>query len=191
MAYKKFDDPSAAVSQASRKVYDSFWNDAQRRAIQSICNRVVGPVGGAGTASTTIQISLGTGSTCGVKIPNMVTCVINGRWGTIQSQDNIYLPKGTQGSNTWVKYLISGKHGTAGTVTAGNEGTSSTAARLPSCPDGHVAIGYLEYNTTSGKFIRFGGGTANSYNVVSGNVAATCGTVSDWEDLMHMPYDEA
>lgn len=106
-------------------------------------------------------------------------------------QDNLYLPDGTQGSNTWVKYLVAAKFGTAATVVAGNEGASATAAKLPDCPNGYVAVGYLEYNTTSGKYIRFGGGTAGGYNVLSGNTGATCGTVSEWVNLLHMPLDEA
>jgi hypothetical protein len=191
MAYKKFDDPAASGDASVRKTYGAFPNDALRRAIQSISNRVVAACGTAGTATTTFQINVGTGATCGVKLPHNVIAVINGRWGTCTAMENIYLPKGTQGSGTWVKYLVSSKHGTAATVTAGNEGASATAARLPDCPDGHVAVGYVEYCTTSGAFIRFGGGTANSYNVMTGNVANTCGTVTDWQDLLHMPYDES
>lgn len=193
MAYKKFDDPSAGVSQASRKVYEAFWNDAQRRAIQSITNRVISGTGGTigGTAGLA-ENWLSTGGTSGISFNTRLQISINGRMGTAASHDNILLPKGTQGSGTWVKYLVSAKFGgTACTITAGNEGASSTAARLPSCPDGQVAIGYMEYNTTSGKFIRFGGGTANSYNVLSGNIAATCGTLCGTSNLLHMPYDEA
>jgi len=193
MAYKKFDDPSAKVSQASRKVYEAFWNDAQRRAIQSVCNRVLCGTGGTlgGTAGVGSDW-LSTGGTSGLDFTNRLVLLINGRMGTAASQANINLPKGTQGSGTWVKYLVSAKFGgTACTITAGNEGASSTAARLPSCPDGQVAIGYVEYNTTSGAFIRFGGGTANSYNVLTGNVAATCGTLCGTCCLFHMPYDEA
>jgi hypothetical protein len=132
-----------------------------------------------------------TGGTAGIKLNSALVLSINGRVGTAIAQDNLYLPKGTQAANTWVKYLIAAKFGTTGTIVAGNEGASSTAARLPSCPDGYVALGYVEYNTTSGKYIRFGGGTAGGYNVISGNAAATCGTSCGTAYFLNMPYDEA
>lgn len=193
MAYKKFDDPAASGDASARKLYGSFPNDALRRAIQSITNRIISGTGGTmgGTAGLANDW-IGTGGTSGIVFNNRLILSINGRLGTAASHDNINLPKGTQGSGTWVKYLVAAKFGgTACTIVAGNEGASSTAARLPDCPDGMVAIGYMEYNTTSGKFIRFGGGTANSYNVLSGNVAATCGTLCGTCCLLHMPYDEA
>jgi len=188
----KFDAPGKGVSQAADKVYESMMNDAVRRAIQSVTNRVVS--GTDGTMGGTAGIGaawLGTGSTCGIRFKTAVALCINGHYGTADAQDNIYLPNGTQGSGTWVKYLVAVKFGGNGTVVAGNEGASSTAALLPNCPDGYVCVGYMEYATTSGAFGRLGGGTSGAQNVVSGNVAATCGTVIAFQPLLHMPYDEA
>jgi hypothetical protein len=189
MAYRKFDDAPASADGAVRKLYKALPDDAIRRALQGVLNRVING-GAAGTATTSFEMGLGTGGTCGVKLSNSITCLINGRYGTIQTQDNVRLPTGIQGSGTWVKYLICGKHGTAATIVAGNEGSDSTSAKLPSLPDGYCPVGYLEYNTTSGAYNRFGGGTAGGYNVVSGNAAATCGTVVGWYNLVHMPYTE-
>jgi len=193
MAYRKFDDPALSSSDDARKVYPVFPKEALRRAIQSITNRVVS--GTNGTMGGTAGIGaawLGTGGTAGIKLNTALGLAINGRYGTAVAQDNIYLPTGTQSKSTYVKYLVAAKFGTAATVVAGNEGATSTAARLPDCPDGYVAVGYMEYATgTAGAYIRFGGGTAGGYNVLSGNTAATCGTVNAWEQLLHMPYDEA
>jgi len=189
MAYRKFDDPATSRHNDEGKLYPSFPKDAYRRALQGVLNRVLWG-GTGGTHGTSLETALGTGATCGINIPlNRYIC-INGRTGTAAAQDNLRLPDGTQGSGKWVKYLVSVGFGTSGTVTAGNEGASSTAARLPNCPNGKVAVGYLEYNTTSGAYNRYGGGTAGGYNVLSGNIAATCGTVVSWNSLIHMPYDE-
>jgi hypothetical protein len=193
MAYKKFDDPIAKVEDAPNKVANAFPAESLRRAIQSITNRIISgtDLGTMGNQGTAFNVGCGTGSTAGVAITYGVTLAINGRMGTLSAQDNLYLPKGTQSSNTWVKYLIAAKFGANGTVVAGNEGASSTAARLPNCPDGYVAVGYMEYATTSGAFIRFGGRTAGMYNIVASLGASTCGTVIAFKDLLHMPYDEA
>jgi hypothetical protein len=184
MAYKKFDDPVATVSQAGRNIYDAFKDDAIRRAIQSVSNRVVWG-GTGGTHTTAMNAGLGTGSTGGIKIANRLGVVINGRLGTLSSQDNIEFPAGTQASATYVKYLVCGKAGTAGTVVAGNDSTSSTGALLPDLPDGYVAVGYMEYaaNGTRG-WIRTNG-------VCSGDTGGTNGTVNDWEDLVCYPYKQA
>ena len=192
MAYPKFDDPPATRANESRKLDPVFPKEAWRRALQGVLNRVV-----AGTAATSLIFygtsaiaSLGTGSTCGIKIGNSLMCVINGRLGTSYTQDNLYLQAGTQGSNRWVKYLVAVKHGTYGTVFAGNEGTASTKALLPDCPDGYCAVGYLEYATTSGPLLRIGAGTAGAQCRLSGAGAGTNGTVIAWVNLQHMPMDE-
>lgn len=183
MAYKKFDDPTAKVSQSVRKVYDSFWHDAQRRAIQSVCNRVI--AGTSGTAGgTSFNAGVGTGATGGVAIRYGVTVVINGRMGTVGAQANLEFPAGTQASATYVKYLISTGFGSSGTVTAGNEATSSTDARLPDLPDGHVAVGYMEYAANGTR------GWIRTNSVCSGNTGGTNGTVNEWVNLVHMPYSE-
>ena len=190
MTYKKFDDPLVSVEDAPDKVYNAFPMEAVRRALQSVLNRVIAGTSGT-SGGTSFNVGIGTGGTAGLQLSFGVTLAINGRMGTMAPQNNIFLPAGTQGSNTWVKYLVAAKFGTGATVVAGNEGASSTAARLPNCPDEYAAVGYCEYNTTSGKYIRFGGGTAGGNNVLSGNTAATCGTVSAMVNLLHMPLDES
>lgn len=190
MGYRKFDDPPLSRANEARKLDPVFPYEAIRRALQGVVNKVI--AGTSGTANGTgLYAGVGTGSTCGIKVAYGVVLDINGRLGTMAPQDNLYLPNGTQSKSTYVKYLVAAKFGTAATVVLGNEGTDSTSAKLPDCPDGYVAVGYCEYATgTAGAFIRFGGGTAGGQNVLSGNVAATCGTVNAWVNLLHMPMSE-
>lgn len=180
MSYKKFDDP-LTTREISKNIYDAFPKDVIRRAIIGITNRVTGGTSGTGHVPT--LASIGTGSTGGVKIGTTVSAVINGRLGTVVAQDNIRLPDGTQGTATYVKYLVSASFTTSGTVTAGNESTSSTGAHLPDLPDGHVALGYFEYaaNSTTG-FVR-----TNNVLTGIGTSVGTAGTVS-FKDLVCMPY---
>lgn len=189
MAYRKFDDPAKSRHNDEGKVDPNFPKEGWRKALHGVLNRVI-YASQAGTSTSTFDGWVTTGGTAGMALGQTLAIIINGRYGSCAAMTNVYLPHGTQGSNTWVKYLLSSGFGTSGTVTAGNEGASSTAARLPNCPDGHVALGYLEYNTTSGPFTRFGGGTAGAQNVMSGNVAATCGTIGTAITFMHMPMDE-
>lgn len=182
MSYAKYDDPTKTVDQSQDKVYDAFKDDAFRRALIGVSNRVCGGTNGTGHVPTLAQLA--TGSTGGVQIGNQVSAVINGELGTIVAQDNIELPSGTQAASTWVKYLVSASFATSGTITAGNEGTSSTHAHLPDLPDGHVALGYVEYhsNTTQG-FVR-----TNNVLTGVGTTVATAGTVVEFQDLVCMPY---
>jgi hypothetical protein len=180
MAYAKFDDPIKRVSQKVGNIYEAAPLEAIRKALIGISNRVCGGTSGTGHVPT--LAGCGTGATGGVQIGNVVSAVINGRLGTITAQANLELPAGTQAAATYVKYLISSAFGSAGTVTAGNEGTSSTKAYLPDLPDGHVALGYVEYaaNGTRG-FIR-------THGVLSGDTGGTNGTVNAWKDLVCIPY---
>ena len=190
MAYKKFDDPvNTNINIGAKKIFPEFQKDNLRRALAGIFNRVLG--GTSGTSATGSVVTLGTGSTCGVKITGDYIIAINGKVGTLTAQDNIYLPGGTQASASYVKYLVAGKFGTQATIFAGNEGTGSTSAYLPDLPDGYVALGYVEYaaNATAA-YGRVGGGTAKSQNILSGKTAGTDGTVNAWVSLVHMPYDE-
>ncbi len=190
MAYRKFDDPAKSVSGDARKLYPVFTNEALRRALQSVTNRIVYG-GGAGTATSTLHYGSGTGATGGLKIGNILTAVINGRWGTISAQAELNFPSGTQSNATYVKYLVSSGFGSSGTVTAGNEGTSATKARLPDCPDGHVALGYMEFYTNSASNGWPRGGKTNDTPGKCTGTGGTGGTVNDWEDLIHMPLDES
>lgn len=191
MAYKKFDDPNTTnQNRGERKVNTAEWHESLRRAIQSFANRIVSGTGG--TNGTGMLANLGTGGTCGIKLGQTLIACINGQFGTIAAQDNLYLPAGTQAKATYVKYLVAAKFGTNATVVAGNEGTSSTKAYLPDCPDGYVGVGYCEYKANdSYGYIRVGGGTAGGVNILSGKTAGTDGTINAWVNLLHMPLDEA
>jgi hypothetical protein len=192
MAYKKFDDPGVTVNQAPDKVFTAFWREEQRRAIQSFTNRIVANCKdtlSVGTSATAYATSCGTGSTCGVKVSNPVMAIINGVYGSIAAQDNIYLPAGTQGVNTYVKYLISNDFvGTNGTITAGNEGTAAAVAYLPNCPDGQVALGYFSFVTAATSI--WPRVTSGAVSVLSG-AGNTSGTIGTWVELVHMPINEA
>jgi hypothetical protein len=189
MAFKyptgKFDDPTKTVSQSGRKVYDANWNDAIRRALVGISNRVIYGTSGSGINGTALNAGCGTGATGGVGITYGVIAVINGKMGTIGIAANLEFPAGTQSAATYVKYLISSGFGSSGTVTAGNEGTGSTTALLPDCPDNHVALGYMEYAANGTR------GWIRTNSVCSGDTGGTNGTVNAWKDLIHMPLNEA
>jgi hypothetical protein len=181
--YKKFDDPTAGVSQAGKKVNEAFWSEAVRRAIQGISNRVLWGTSGTIT-TTTVKTGCGTGgdsATDGIGVSVPIHVIINGVLGTRGTAGNYKLPAGTQAADTFVKYLISGPiNSTAGTVSLGNEGATAAEALLPDCPDGHVALGYMLYATTEGNAWNRGA------NAVAGQTGSA-GTAS-FVDLMHMPY---
>jgi hypothetical protein len=104
-----------------------------------------------------------------------VCAVINGRVGTIGTQAQVPPPKGTQAANTYCKYLISSGFGSSGTITAGNQAASSTAALLPELPANHVALGFFEYLTPATPIVwrTADAGTAIAF---SGGVGAGVGT---------------
>lgn len=190
MAFKfatgeKFDDASKLVSTAAQKLYDAEWHVALRRAIQSISNRVIaGDSQTSGTAAATkatqMASSCGTGGS-GAAIGAPLCVLINGRAGTRSSCGTILLPAGTQTAATYVKYLLAGGWGSTGTCFAGNEAATSTAAYLPDCPDGLIALGYVEWlSPASATFNR------NAQSVIAGSTAGT-GT---WVNLVHMPLYE-
>ena len=186
MAYKKFDDGVKSVEDAPRKVYNAAQDEALRRAIQSVLNRVLWGTSGTIT-TTTLKTGCGTGgdsATDGIGVSVPIHVIVNGILGTRGTAGNYKLPVGTQAAMTWVKYLISGPiNSTAGTVTAGNEaGTAagSSAAMLPDCPDGHVALGYMLYLSGTSGWNR-------NANAVAGQ-SGSSGTAA-FVDLIHMPYD--
>ena len=152
MSYKKFDDANEAVSNSKMKVYDAITNEAIRRAIQGISNRIIG--GSNGTQGPLITATLAAGSTAGVKTTNAVTCVINGVKVSVAALDNLVPPAGTMGSNKAAKYLLAVESaGTGGTVYGpGNvvdcaDYSTNTlalaACKLPDLPDGQCALGYI------------------------------------------------
>lgn len=186
MAYRKFDDPALNVAQAPRKVYDAVEHEDLRRALQGVLNRVFdGNFGTAGTTAaaraTALKTGCQTGGTGGIGVANPVAVIINGRAGTRASAGSYWLPAGTQSAATYVKYLIAGGFGTTGTVIAGNESTSATGAYLPDCPDGYVALGYMEYLAGTSPWNR-------GANICSGT-SASAGTAT-FVDLVHMPLYE-
>lgn len=183
MAYKKFDDPTLAVSQSVRKIYEAIPKEAYRRALQGAFNRILCGTHGTATLADW-RASCGTGGAgTGLGVSGQLFVIVNGVLGTRGTAASYNLPAGTQGAATIVKYLISGPiNSTAGTVTAGNESATTAGALLPDLPDGHVALGYMLYN---------GNGTVGwnrGANVATGQDGATSGTAS-FVDLMHMPYD--
>lgn len=185
MAYKRFDDPNKAVDDSAQGVHDAFWLAAQRRALQSISNRILrGNFGTAGTtaaaAASAMLSGCQTGGTGGIGVANPLAIVINGKAGTTASAGSFWLPAGTQGASTYTKYGIFIGFGTSGTVLAGNEGTSSTTAMLPDPPDGLVCVGYMEYAAGTSPWNR-------GANVVTGQTGSA-GTAT-FTDLIHYPYD--
>ncbi len=193
MAFKygttKFDAASEKVDQAARKVYGAFPQEAVRRALQGIANRVIGTT--AGTASSSgylLQAGCGTGSTAGVNVANTLVVLVNGAYSTCIAQDNLKLPDGSQGSNTVAKYLICTKAGTSATcVGPGNvidkgdydtAALAAVAAKLPDLPDGYCALGYVTLNAPAASAITYRGhGTIGSQGTTS------------FTDLVCMPYD--
>jgi hypothetical protein len=187
MSYRKFDDPLKSRDEAPRKVYNAVQHEALRRALASVLNRIIsGNITTAGTSAAAIASSLcatcGTGETGGVGASAAVAVLINGRAGTRSAAGSFWLPAGTQGSGTYVKYLICGGFGSSGTCLAGNESTSSTGAYLPDCPEGYVALGYMQYyaNATCG--------WNRGANVCSGS-SGSAGTAT-FVNLVHMPFFE-
>jgi len=194
MAYKKFDDPAVKVSQAAARGNDAFWEDAKRRALQAIANRVVGSTAG-GTAGTGYLhlAGCGTGATAGLAIGNTLVVEINGVYSTCIAQDNLEFPNygtiGTAASSQVMKFLISTAAGTSGTVTGpGNIVTLSdytttalaiAAAKLPELPAGHCALGWVSLVTPVTTAVVIG---------PSRKTGTTGGTAS-FTNLVRMPYD--
>ena len=186
MAYKKFDDATKAVAQSPRKGYDAFVDESTRRALQGVLNRIIrGNFGTAGTTAAAAASSMAagcqTGGTGGIGVGNPLAIIINGRVGTRATAGSYWLPAGTQAALTYVKYLICGGFGTSGTVLAGNEAASSTAAYLPDCPIDYVAFGYFEYLAGTCGWNR-------NANVCTGQTGSS-GT-GTFTDLVHMPFYE-
>lgn len=186
MAYKRFDDPALTGEAAPRKVYNAMMNDAVRRALQSVLNRVItGKHATDGTSAAALAqvmaTGVGTGGTGGIGTTAALAILLNGRAGTRASAGSYWLPSGTQSASTYVKYGIFGGFGTSGTVLAGNESTASTTAYLPDCPDGYLCLGYMEYLAGTSAWNR-------GANVVTGQTGSS-GT-GTFTDLVHMPLYE-
>jgi hypothetical protein len=185
---KMFDAPPLSGKEDARRTYEAFYNNAMRRALSAITNRVLwGSMGTNGTANTGREASFKTGcqtgGTGGIGVSVALGLLINGRQGTTATAGSFWLPVGTQSKDTFVKYGIFVGRGTSGTVLAGNEGATSTAAHIPECPEEYVCVGYMQYATTAGTAWNRGA------NVVTGQTGSS-GTAT-FVDLIHMPlWDE-
>lgn len=188
MAYRKFDDPAVDVNDSRMKTYDAFQLEATRRAIQGISNRVMAGTSGTGYSPfNTAGFAVGT---IGSQFTTELLLCLNGAVKTIELQDNIRMPYGTQGLNTVAKYLFV-SNGTSGTVRCVGPGNiidkgdystialANTAAKLPDLPDNHVALGMLTLNAPT---------LTNVVFAVSSTLGTTGGTAT-YADLICMPYD--
>ena len=164
--------------QAQRSVFEAFPEEAARRALAGINNRVLGKTDGT---FVTGVLQAGTAGTPGIAVNNALSYTIDGKLYAGTASTNIPIPAalGTQGTASWCKYLLS--LGTAGTytITKGNESTSGSAgAFLPDLPDENVAVGYMVIKTVASKFTAGVGDPAGNSNVVG------------YYNLMSMPITE-
>jgi hypothetical protein len=193
MAYKKFDDASAKVSQAQFSVYAALKDEAIRRVFQTFVNRVIAGTTGTGNYPGVTAVVAKAG-TAGVKTTTQVLAVINGVVNVIPALDNMQLPSGTQGKNTVAKYLVvsygtSGTYGTAGTIVGpGNViskadyatvALANAACKLPDPPEHTVVLGYVQVNAPTLTDIVFADDSALD----------TTGGTAVYGDLMCLPYD--
>ncbi len=172
--------------------------------LAKLFNRVMGTYGDG-------KALLGTGGTpgqangFGVSVMGAVPILVNGRVGTCATQQNLNVPIGTQALATYCKYLISAGYGSCGTITAGVEAATSTAAKLPDLPDvSHAPIGYFEWHThasypwirgaddaarrqPSAALVRGALATAGTFCVNGADVGAG---VDGFVNLVHIPYVE-
>ncbi len=185
---------SAAYATTSGQAGTTFSLTAVQ--LRSLFNRVI-----AGSGGTSAQAIIGTGGTVGqaggfgIRITNELTLMINGRQGTATSAINLNVPIGTQSAATYVKYLVSTGFGSSGTVTAGNEAATSTAALLPDLPADHCAVGYVEFAAhATNPWIRGADATKNRQPAAaltgSTSTPTTAGTVNAWQDLLGYPYSQ-
>lgn len=155
-------------NKAHRTVFQAFDYEAMRSALAGLNNRVIG--------SVPFGVQAGTAGTPGIAVNSAIAYTIDGKIYTGTASTNIPIlgALGTQGTNSWCKYLVS--IGTAGTytVTKGNESTAGSAgAFLPDMPEENCAVGYVVIKTVGSKFTAgVGDPAANSavvgyYNLVS------------------------
>ena len=188
MAYKKFDDADAKVSQAALRG-NTATNELQlRRAIQAVSNVVIGST--QGTGGHIVTGALSTGSTSGIQIARALVVRINGVHSTCIAQDNLWMPNyGTVGTSRAMKFLVSTGAGTSGTVTGPgnivncNDYTTNAlaiaACKLPDLPDGHCPVGWMSLVTP----------VATAVLISSKAITGTTGGTAAFQDLVSMPYD--
>jgi hypothetical protein len=200
MAYRKFDDADPKVDDSRAKVYGAFQNEAIRRAIQGVSNRVIG--GTSGTQGPLVVASCAIGGSAGFKVTNAVSVVRDGVVSAVAAQDNLLFSKlGTLGTNTVAKFLICTTDGTSatcigpGNVVSKSDYASATlaaaAAKLPDLPDGACALGYVTLNAPAATVLVLTDGATTAaaklgYAIGGGSTAGTAAYV----DLKCMPLDK-
>jgi hypothetical protein len=169
---------AVGTPQTNSKVKDAFHKASERTALRGIANRILG--GTSGTAAYYgVGLAIGTAAVTGVGWTNPVSAVIDGVKVDIASTLNIAIPAslGTQPTNTFCKYLVYNM-GTSGTgfIAKGNEALTAAAAKLPDLPDGGVALGYFQVNSTAGAW-------------TAGTGMDSAGATITYQDLICMPID--
>ena len=200
MAYKKFDDADPKVDASAVKVFGAFPQEAVRRAIQGITNRVW-----AGTSATAGQLlsgSCGIGGSAGFKVGSGLYLVRDGVLSTLAPQDNLLFSElGTMGTNTVAKFLICSEDGASATcIGPGNvvdkgDYASATlaaaAAKLPDLPDGAVAVGYVTLQVPAATVLILTDGASTAaaklgYAIGGGSTAGT----ATYVQLVNMPFNK-
>jgi len=199
MAYRKFDDPDTKVDDSRAKVYGAFPNEAIRRAIQGVSNRVIG--GTNGTQGPLIDATCGIGGSAGFKVGSGVSVVRDGVVSAVAVTDNLLFSKlGTMGTNTVAKFLICTTDGTSatcigpGNVVSKSDYASATlaaaAAKLPDLPDGACALGYVTLQAPAATVLVLTDGATTAaanlgYAIGGGSTAGT----ATYVDLVCMPLN--
>lgn len=188
MSYKKFDDANPKVDQSARSVFDAFWRDPFRRAIEGISNRVLGGTSGTGWFPN-VTAGVADGGTGGIKTATAVTVVINGKAYVVAPGDNLKMPTTQIGTNCVAYYLIS-TQGTSGTITGpGNiilksdyatPALAAAACKLPDLPAGHCVLGKALFHAPA---------AGTNLNPADFGKFGTAGTAT-YTDLICMPIDE-
>lgn len=157
--YSQTSDPNLAA----RTTFQAFPDEAKRRALAGIANRI------HGTTPAGLQAGTAGQAEGGVAINSAIDFLVDGKKYSGTANTNFEFPAslGTQGTASWCKYLVS--YGTNGviTITKGNESTSGSAgAFLPDLPDENCAIGYVCIKTAGAKWTSHENAPADGSNTV-------------------------
>ncbi|RPJ08452.1 MAG: hypothetical protein EHM36_05455, partial [Deltaproteobacteria bacterium] len=152
--------------------------------LRGLFNRITGTAGELALCGTGVGTA-GDTACWGASILKPIKVIINGRTGTVGTAAQLNPPgnektgetkRGTQAAATFVKYLISSGFGSSGTITAGPEGASSTAAKLPDVPANHVALGFIEIQAHATNPTKWYDGGNGTFHPFTGDVNSTAGT---------------
>lgn len=199
MAYKKFDEPDDKVDASAMKIHGAVTNEALRRALQGIANRVLGGTAGTGYIPTLAGAAVG--GSAGFLTAMPVAVVRDGIRTTANATNNMLFGKlGTLAANEVAKFLICTVNGTSGTVIGpGNivskaDYASATlaaaACKLPDLPDGACALASVTLSApaTTVLVLTDGASTAAAslgYLIGTGGTAGT----ATYQDLVCMPFN--